>query len=468
MAIGTGAAILGSAGIGALGSLFGGKKQSGGSTTQTVVSEPASYLKPYLQQGLGEASSQYFQGGPEVYQGDTYAGMSPQTVQALQAQMQRSQGSPLVGNANQFVQQGLNAPISSQFGQSQNPYSTPIGAMGGTNPYAGPVDAGGTTNPFSQAVTQGTISANPYAGGENPFGGASNPYLDQTFNKALDSAVQGVKSRFAGVGRNTIAGLPVAGDIASSLAAQIYAPAYENERNRQLSYGQQQLGIGANAFEAQQGRQLQSGLAAQQIGAGSYDAGQARQLTSNLAGQQIGAGSYENLADRQLQSGLAGQQIGAQGYENAQGRQLSDLTNQRSLQQNLLGYVSPLAAQDYLDIAQARDAGAAYDTHLQNTRNDEVNRFNLNQQQPYQNLDQYLQRIALMNGGGGSSTSTGTLPPQYSNPLSGALGGALLGTQFGGLFGSNTPDLGQIGNYSQIGADELYGRYVPPGGLFSG
>jgi hypothetical protein len=468
MAVGTGAAILGSAALGIGGAALSKPK---------AAKDPYAFLRPYMNTAAGDAQSLYGAGGPQQYQGSSVAGPSDTTLSALQQQLQRAQsGSPLVDQAQQFAQQGLQQPISSQFGGAQNPYANPVGANTGANPYANPVgadasanpyanpvSAAGGGNPYASAVNPGS-SLNPFATGPNPFGGASNPLLDATFDQAAQRSLSRLESEFAGSGRNIEASAPARADMLSSLASQIYAPAYENERNRQLSYGQQQLGIGAQGFESGQQRQLQSGLAAQGIGAGSYEALADRQLQSGLQGQQIGAQGfenarsqglqarlagqsigaqgYENARSQQLQAGLAGQQIGAQGYENAQSRQLSDLTSQRSLQQNLLGYATPLAAQDYADIAQQRDVGNAYDQQSQAQLSDTINRFNQQQQRPYANLDSYIARLTGLAGG------TAPLPTQAPQPdyLSAGLGGALLGSQF---FGGQ-----KMANYGQS-PDEL-------------
>lgn len=384
--------------------------------------DPNAYLQPYLQQGAQAAQGLFAQGGPQVYDGSTVAPMSDVTQGAIQGIVNRAQnGSPLVDTAQQYAQQGLQAPITSQFGNSANPYASSVGGGGQMNPYSRPVASG--------------AQSNPYASTANPFGGASNPYLDQTFNHALDSAVQGVQSRFASAGRNIGAGTPVAGDIASSLAAQIYAPAYENERNRQQSYAQQQLGIGAQGFES----------------------GQDRGLQSRLAGQQIGAQGFESAQGRNLQANLAGQQIGAQGYENSQNRLLSDITNQRGLQQNLLGYASPLAAQDYLDLAQQQQAGGQLDAYSQAQLSDKVNQFNQQQQQPYQNLQTYLNNL----NGLKSATGPAVQPAQSPNYLSAGLGGALLGSS---LFPQQQTQQAQqpfMGNLN-------LSPYLSYGGLFGG
>jgi hypothetical protein len=398
-----------------------GKQSSGG--TQTTRMEPPDYIKPYLQQAaqsafglyagpganiqpqagsqsglanaagglLGRISSQ--RGGqtpslpnidpfsawtPEYFPGSTVAQFSGATNAALSGITERAMnGSPLVDQAQSFVQQGLAAPVQSAFGAQTNPYASPVGVQ----------------------QVSGGAAENPYASVANPFGGASNPYLDATYDKAFGKAMQSVESQFARGGRNIGASQPVAGDIASSLASQIYAPAYENERNRQQAFAQQQLGIGAQGFESGQSRALQAGMANQ------------------------GAG---------LQAQLAGQQIGAQGFENAQNRQLSDLTAQRQMQQGLLGYASPLAAQDYLDLAQLQGAGQMYDTQNQALLNDQINRWNYNQNAPGMALDSLIQRLNGMPG----STQVTQLPDQSRNAGAGAIGGAMAGYQMFGPWGA--------------------------------
>lgn len=361
------------------------KSASGG--TQTTTTEPPAYLKPYLTQAANAASQQYAQGAPAYYPGSQVAPMSDATTAGLSGTVQRAQdGSPLVDQAQQFVQQGLGQPISSTLGQSVNPYATPVDV---------------------QQVSAGN-DANPYATSANPFGGASNPYLDAAYNQAFGKAMGSVESQFARGGRNISSALPVASDIASSLATQIYAPAYESERNRQANYASQQLGIGANSWDASQARQLQAGMANQSAG---------------------------------LQAGLAGQQIGAQGYEGAQNRQLQDLVSQRGFQQGLLGYASPLAAQDYADLAALRDAGSAYDTQSQAVLNDQINRYNYEQNAPGMTLDAYIQRLQGMPG----STSTTQLPTQYRNTGTGLLGGALAGAQLGSVIPGIGTGIGALG-----------------------
>lgn len=480
------------------GSLIGlaGGLASGGTKNQrvTTTNEPPAYLLPYLQNAAQGATGLYNQGGPQYYPGATLAPQSQNTLDALSGISARARaGSPLVGAAQNYVQQGLQQPISSNLGAVGNPYASPVATGSAANPYAGAIgtdtsanpyatavgtntapnpyaQAVGTdtsANPYASAVTAGTQAQNPYASVPNLFGGATNPYLDATFDHALQKAQSGVESQYQRAGRNIGASAPVMGDIASSLATQIYAPAYESERNRQLQYQTQLNDIGSGAFENQQGRQLQSGLNAQNvgsqsienarsrqlqsglqaqgIGANTYDqqsaqqlqaalaaqgiGGQsvensrARQLTAGLQGQSIGANTYDQQQAQALQAGLAGQSIGAQGFENAHQRQLSDIQSQRSFMDSLLGYSSPLAAQDYMDLSQLQGAGAAQDFYNQQTIDDSRARYDYGQNQPGQQMDDYIRRLTGLAGNYGTQTQN---TPQYQNSAANALGYAML------------------------------------------
>jgi hypothetical protein len=153
----------------------------GGGKSEVTRIEPPSYQLPYLQDSLKYAQGLFREGGPEQYQGSTVTPFAPQTEQALGLTQQRAtQGSPVIDAAQGFVQRGLNTPITSQ------------------------------------------------------FGGATNPYLDQTFERAAQQSRGVLSSEFSRGGRNIDASAPARADMLSGLAAQIYAPAYENERNRQL------------------------------------------------------------------------------------------------------------------------------------------------------------------------------------------------------------------------------------------
>jgi len=70
-------------------------------TTETVAtSAPNEFAQPFLQYGMEEAGRLYQQGGPQFFQGQTYAGFDPLQTEAMEAQVARARaGSPLVQQA---------------------------------------------------------------------------------------------------------------------------------------------------------------------------------------------------------------------------------------------------------------------------------------------------------------------------------------------------------------------------------
>lgn len=184
----------------------------------TTTTEPPAFIRPFMEYGAQQSRSLYETGGPQYYQGNTVVPFSDQTEQALGLTEQRAlQGSAVNNAAQDYATRTLTNTPSSQFG----------------------------------------TASNPYGDGANPYGSVNNPYLDATFNKAADSVQNRLESQFAGAGRNVSASMPANADYLSDLATNIYGGAYENERNRGLSYDQQQLGIGASGYESERERMAQ-------------------------------------------------------------------------------------------------------------------------------------------------------------------------------------------------------------------
>lgn len=83
-----------------------------------------------------------------------------------------------------------------------------------------------------------------------------------------------------------------------------------------------------------------------------------------------------------------------------------------------------LAASDYTDLNALSGVGNTLDTQNQNQLNDQINRYNFNQQAPANNIQNY---IDLLNGAGGNyKTATGTTP-NGGNSFASSLGGAISG-----------------------------------------
>ncbi len=104
----------------------------------------------------------------------------------------------------------------------------------------------------------------------------------------------------------------------------------------------------------------------------------------------------------------------------------------RNRQNQVLGMAPGLAQNDYNDIAQLRDVGAAREDLSGRQMQDEAARWDFGQNAAGTSLDQYLSRLQGYPGGV-ASTST----PVYRNQAAGALGGAGLGYQVGSQFGGS-------------------------------
>lgn len=365
--------------------------------TQTTTSAPPSYLEPYLRQAAGYAQ-QLFQSGPQqYYPGNTVVPFSPQTNQALNMQQNRAiNGSPLVDTAQAATQNiaAGNTPLA----QLLAPQMGPVGsaALGNlSNPQTGPVGA----SALSPLTSQGTIGG---AGGSNLLATASgdflnsNPFLDATFDRAAGAVNRNLDTVLARSGRDLTGNIGARADALGNLANDIYGSNFQAERNRQLQAAGQLSSQGAGALGQ---------LSGQQFGAGQNALNRQAQQQSQLSSQIFGGG--QNALDRQLS---AAGQIGQQQLAAA-------------------GQAIPLAREDYFDIGQLGQVGAAVEQQAGNIQNDYMNRFNFAQGAPYESLNSF---IGALSGApyGGSQSST---QPVFSNPLSNLMG---LGLGFGAMFGS--------------------------------
>lgn len=128
-------------------------------------------------------------------------------------------------------------------------------------------------------------------------------------------------------------------------------------------------------------------------------------------------------------------------YENERNRMAQDLAQQRATQFSVAGMAPNLANQDYVDLQQLGGVGGQVEDLTGRLMEDQAARFDFSQNAPQANLDNYLQRLGMVAGGAGNTT-TGTTPT-YRNRTAGAAGGAMTGAQLGMMFGA--PWLGAIG-----------------------
>jgi hypothetical protein len=168
--------------------------------------------------------------------------------------------------------------------------------------------------------------------------------------------------------------------------------------------------------------------------------------TKTLEGGFLGSNPYLdqtfNRAALQTQNQLASQFArsgrNVEASEGLRGQQLNDLATgiyggaydaERNRQQQVLGMAPGLASSQYMDADRLLGVGAAREDYEQRV-----------QDNPGRNLDEFLQRV----GGNYGQTNIAT---GSRNRGAGALGGAMMGSQFAGQFSSNpwAQGLGALG-----------------------
>lgn len=107
--------------------------------------------------------------------------------------------------------------------------------------------------------------------------------------------------------------------------------------------------------------------------------------------------------------------------------------DERSRMQQAAAMAPQLAAQDYVDLAQLGQVGAAREEQAQRELNDRISRWDNQNNKERQALDEYLQRIGMSSNG--FQTSVTTQPGVRQNRLAGAIGGGLGAAGLAGQLG---------------------------------
>ena len=188
----------------------------GGGETQT--NDPWSGQQPYLQDLFSQASGLFDSGiGQNYYPGQTVADFSPQSMYGMDMLTQRGmQGSPQQDAMGGYLNRGMGAY------DPRNLQATAGGAYLGSNPYLDSM--------FNNAASRvnENFNENIMPGMAAQFGSAGRTGSDA---QAL------MMGRAAGENQDAI----------SQLASNIYAPAYESERGRQMEASGM---LGDQAFRA--------------------------------------------------------------------------------------------------------------------------------------------------------------------------------------------------------------------------
>ena len=195
-----------------------GKKGGGGggSTTTVQKADPWAGQQPYLQDIFQQAQQLYNAGGmaPNYYPGQTVAGQSDWTKQALQMQADRAQsGSPLITNAS---------------------------------------------NAMNNITTGQALAGNQGLNTLNQLSQEDNPYVDELYNRANSQVQANLDGNFNRAGRyGSGAHEAAAADAANNLAAQMYSSLWDKRADAAQSAGQlYNTGIGQQVVAGQTGQQL--------------------------------------------------------------------------------------------------------------------------------------------------------------------------------------------------------------------
>lgn len=243
---------------------------------------------------------------------------------------------------------------------------------------------GGSSGGTSTTVTK----SDPWAG--------QQPYLTQAFQQAQNNYTNNVPQYYQG---STVA--PQSGTTTQAMDLQT---------QRALNGSPVMSSADTLANNTMNGAYLNSNpyldanfnAGSQSIKNNYYDA--VRGVSSGAeGGGRYGSGMQafqKDQADNTLAGGLGN--LYNQTYYN-------NYNTERGNQNAAMGYAPTLANQDYTDLSKLSDVGSAQDTYNQSVTDANVNKWNYNQNLPYNQLAQYA---GLINGNYGMSGSTST-------PLSG-------------------------------------------------
>ncbi|MEY5100135.1 MAG: hypothetical protein RJA36_2854 [Pseudomonadota bacterium] len=207
---------------------------------------------------------------------------------------------------------------------------------------------------------------------------------------------------------------------------------------------------------------LRSGTGA--AGSGRYGSAAAAAGTAGMLGDYYAmplAQAYENNSNRMLQANgmidsaeqarLAGMGNAAQGLAGVQGANIANRVNAANMQAGLYNQglnrslssaqLAPgLQSAMYDPYRTMLGVGAAYEDKAQQGIDDAVNKWNANQQRPWNMLSAYN---AIVQGQGNLGQQT-TQQTQRPSGLLGALGGAASGASAGSMFGPGGTALGGL------------------------
>lgn len=235
------------------------------------------------------------------------------------------------------------------------------------------------------------------------FTGAQDAYKSEQPSYFPDSSVVGFSPQTE-QGLSQIEGMALAGSPLQDSAMQQAQSTVQGDYLNNNQFLQGAYNAAAQPMIDQWQNQIAPGIDSSFSGAG--------RMGSGLYAQQ------RNASEDTLSRGLA-DMGGKMAYQN--------YSDERNRQQEMIGAAPGMAASRYNDANQMMAVGGAREGLEQSRLQDEMNRFNFEQNRPWDQLAKYS---GIVGGGYGSETTTDT--PLYSNPSANFLGGAMGGAQLGG------------------------------------
>lgn len=457
----------------------------GGSKDQksTTKTEPWSGQQPYLKDLFAQAQGLYNQGPQQYYPGQTVAPFSPQTMLGMDMMTGRILGGSSQMDAfgnylnRQLGQQNIDPSIMAGYGQQaaggigmgmnamdaaamgaagmgqpNQMVGGAANALGGMTGYGGLGEAG----QYAGSPTLGALPASQQyavnqmgtgaAGNQQLAGTAggqflgSNPYLDQMFATASGRAgeafneqtMPAIAAQFGGAGRTGSGIHQEMGENAmrqfgrdlQGMAADIYAPAYESERNRMIQAAQGASGAGLGAANLGLGTFAgynQADMARRGLGADLYlgERGLGQQAATGLGQLGIGQGNLQLGGYNTLLG--AGQGMGQLGMGGL--GQMNDLYGNIAQNQFRAGSLAPsYNDMQYGDMQRMIGLGGMMEDQTQRLMDSNYNRFMYEQGAPWQSLQNYANVVY-----GSPSFGTTTQRTPGGSRLGGMIGGGLAG-----------------------------------------
>lgn len=387
----------------------------GGTNTIEKSQEPWAEQKPYLLEGFKQAQDYLAGNNPQYFPGSTVAPQSQQTQQAIGQlasfgnspgmlpQAQQAVGGVMANGGGNATGQGVLTGLA----QNGLPNYGQIGAMQGITQNG--ADLAG--NPVLQGIAQNGAGPNGgvdylTAAARGDYLTQDNPYTAEVIRNAQAMGRSPVDAQFASMGRygggSHVAALA---DSANRISTQALMQDYQQERQLQQGAAGQLATYGlGNA-------QLQSGAAQALNQAGLANAG------LQLSGAQALQGAAAQGAAQQSEAARA---LLAQGNADA------------GLRLQAAGMLPTLDQAQLNRINASLQAGGMQDQYNQSLLDDQVNRWNFDQNRDLQKLQNYM---ALIGGSQYGSAEKMTSPTTTPNRLLMGLGGAASGAALGGAAG---------------------------------